>query len=251
LEEMVEISKSTGDIRANELVPQSVIFRHDAFWTSHFGGTYIFLDKKTTTVICDPKAPGFRKSRPWQVSYLDKSDHRRVYRFLAKSQRIDLPRASWMEDTGFLEHRAEMALRGLVHELEPEKDLQNIDAVWLQTWMHANASAINKDGVYPFLMRMKRELDKRGRIDIDEVDHDFRFQIIRARPKHDDAWLTNRLISEYVTRDFVTRYVFNKQTFYTDYETYDETYRHHVVETLKQTYLRDKAGLRRRLFGLS
>ncbi|MEM9999455.1 MAG: DUF6638 family protein [Pseudomonadota bacterium] len=250
LTRMVDLAKIAGDIRENRLVPDQVVFHHDAFWTSHFGGTYIFLDKKTTTVICDPKAPGFRKSRPWQVSYLSKNDHARIYRFLAKTRRIELPRASWMEDTGFLEQRADMALRGLVHALEPKNDLSDIDAVWLQTWMHRNASAINKDGVYPFLMRCKRELDRRGRIDIDEIDHDMRFQIIRADPDHHDAWLTNRLISEYVPRDFVTKYVFNKQGFYKDYESFDQTYREHVVETLKQTYLRDKAGLRRRLFGL-
>ncbi|MEM1377239.1 MAG: DUF6638 family protein [Pseudomonadota bacterium] len=251
LTRMVGLAQVTGDIRENRMVPDQVVFHHDAFWTSHFGGTYIFLDKKTTTVICDPKAPGFRKSRPWQVSYLAKNDTKRIYRFLARSGRIELPRASWMEDTGFLEHRAEMALRGLVHENAPQQNLAKVDAVWLQTWMHKNASAINRDGVYPFLMKCKRELDRRGRIDIDEVDHDLRFQIIRAAPKHDDAWLTNRLISEYVPHDFVTRYVFNKQGFYAEYEGYEETYREHVVETLKDTYLRDKAGLRRRMFGLS
>ena len=50
LTRMVELAKVCGDIRENALVPDQVIFRHNAFWTSHFGGTYVFVDPDTTTV---------------------------------------------------------------------------------------------------------------------------------------------------------------------------------------------------------
>ncbi|EAB6717977.1 hypothetical protein DUP91_27005, partial [Salmonella enterica subsp. enterica] len=90
LARMVELAKVTGDIRENALVPDQVIFRHNAFWTSHFGGLYVFIDKDAITVIGDPTAPGFRRSRPWQVSYLSITDADRVFRFLATSGRIEL-----------------------------------------------------------------------------------------------------------------------------------------------------------------
>ena len=79
LTRMVELAKVCGDIRENALVPDQVIFRHNAFWTSHFGGTYVFVDPDTTTVICNPSAPGFRRSRPWQVSYIAANDADRVF----------------------------------------------------------------------------------------------------------------------------------------------------------------------------
>ena len=85
LERMVELAKVCGDIRENALVPDQVIFRHNAFWTSHFGGLYVFVDPDTTTVISDPSAPGFRRSRPWQVSYLSIRDADKVFRFLAST----------------------------------------------------------------------------------------------------------------------------------------------------------------------
>lgn len=44
LNRMVELAKVTGDIRENALVPDQVIFRHNAYWTSHFGGLYVFVD---------------------------------------------------------------------------------------------------------------------------------------------------------------------------------------------------------------
>ena len=77
-----------------------------------------------------------------------------------------------------------------------------------------------------------------------------RFLVVRAKPDHPDAWLTNRLISDFVPSDFVSRYIFNKQGFYADYQGWSELWRAHVVDTLKTTYLKDKVGYRARLYGL-
>lgn len=250
LERMVELAKICGDIRENTLVPDQVIFRHNAFWTSHFGGLYVFVDPDMTTVISDPAAPGFRRSRPWQVSYLSIRDAERVFRFLARSGRIELPRASWIESSGYLEHRAEMAVRALIQETEPDRNLGNVDKPWLQNWVRNQSELIEQDGVFPFLNAAKREIAQVGHLRIEEVFPRHRFQVIRAKPDHPDAWLTNRLISDFVPADFVSRYVFNKQGFYKDYQSWSEPWRRHVVEVLKTTYLKDGAAFRALLYGL-
>lgn len=251
LNRMVELALETGDIRENTLVPDKVVFRHNAFWTSHFSGVYVFIDEKITTVISASDAPGFRRSRPWQVSYLSITDKDAIYKFLASTGRLDVPRSSWLEPSGFLEHRAEMMIRDLIVRAEPKTDLTKIDAIWLQTWIHRNAELIRKDGAYPFLNSAKRMAIENGRIDAAQVEPEFRYLLLRAKPDHPDCWLTNRLISEFVPSDFVARYAFNKQGFYTDYQTWPDHYQSHVVETLKTTYLNDRQAWRKRLYGLS
>ena len=251
LKRMVELAKVCGDIRENALVPDQVIFRHNAYWTSHFGGLYVFVDPDMTTVISDPAAPGFRRSRPWQVSYLSIRDADAVFRFLASTGRIELPRASWIEQSGYLEHRAEMVVRGLIRDAEPKRNLSEVDKVWLQTWIHAHANLIARDGNFPFLNAAKREIKQVGQLKIDEVAPAQRFLVARAKPDHPDAWLTNRLISDFVPSDFVSRYIFNKQGFYRDYEGFSQGWRAHVVDVLKTTYLKDKVGFRARLYGLA
>jgi len=251
LNRMVDLAKVCGDIRENALVPDQVIFRHSAYWTSHFGGLYIFIDKDVTTVIGDPTAPGFKRSRPWQVSYLSITDADRVFRFLASTGRLELPRASWIEQSGYLEHRAEMAVRELIRRAEPRRNISKVDKVWLQSWIHAHADLIAKEGTFPFLNAAKREIARFGQIKLEEIFPQQRFLVVRAKPDHPDAWLTNRLISDFVKFDFVSRYVFNKQGFYEDYEQLSEPAREDVVETLKSTYLVDKAAFRARLYGLT
>ena len=46
-------------------------------------------------MIASPDSPGFRRSRPWQVSYLSINETENIYKFLASTGRIDLPRASY------------------------------------------------------------------------------------------------------------------------------------------------------------
>ncbi len=73
---------------------------------------------------------------------------------------------------------------------------------------------------------------------------------VRAAPAHPDQWLVNRLISQMVPYDVVSRFVFDKQGFYAAYEQYSEKFRAYVVTTLTRTYLQDKAAFRRKLFGI-
>ncbi|MEK1887819.1 MAG: DUF6638 family protein [Phyllobacterium sp.] len=247
---MVELAKVTGDIRENSLVPDKVIFRHRAYWTSHFGGTYVFVDENTTTVIGDPSAPGFRRSRPWQVNYISIQDAEQVFQFLAATSRVELPRASWIEQSGYLENRGEMIIRHLIQTFEPDRDLRNIDHIWLQTWIHANAASINHEGTWPFLNAAKREIGQTGQLNLAEIEPKRRFLVVRAAPRHPDAWLVNQLISDFVPWDFLSRYVFNKPGFYADYETWKPAYQEHVVDILKSKYLKDKEGLRKKMYGL-
>ncbi|MFT2212218.1 DUF6638 family protein [Rhizobium giardinii] len=250
LNRMVELAKITGDIRENALVPSQLVFRHDAFWANHFGGVYVFLDEKTTTVICDPSVPGFRRSRPWQVGYISLSDHQRIYEFLASTNRLQLPQASWVESSGLYQHRADMILRGLVNQADPTADLNTVDAIWLQTWMHRNSTLVSSDGGYPFLQAMIRTVSASGTIKMQEVAPESRFLLVRAAPEHPDQWLINRLIAQLNPSDFVSRFVFDKQGFYAAYEHYSEKFREYVVATLTGTYLRDKVAFRKRLYGL-
>ena len=250
LNRMVELARITGDIRQNMLVPDQLVFRHDAFWANHFGGVFVFHDGRNTTVICKPDVPGFRKARPWQVSYIDIEDYDTIYGFLARTQRLELPQGSWIRESGLLEHRMAMSLTSLAGESDPAFDPAQADRVWLQTWAHMNAKAVAEEGSYPFLAEMQRQIVATGQIRMRDVAARFRFLLVRANPDHPDKWLVNQLISQMQPFDFVSRYVFDKHGFYDAYQRYPDSFQEHVVKTLQDTYLTDKTAFRRRLYGI-
>ncbi len=250
LNRMVDLASSTGDIRTNELVPTEIVFRHNTFWSAHFGGVYVFIDEDQTTVIGDPDAPGFRRSRPWQVSYIDRHDDELVYRFLVETGRIELPRGSWIEKSGWIDHKVEMLLTVLAYHEEPKKKHSPSDRRWIKNWVSKNTQLVEDEGTLPFLMWAERELESWAELELDELDPRGRFILSRAKPGHPDNWLVNRLISDYVKFDFVTRYVFNKPSFYASYEGWHDELKEHVVGVVSDTYLNNKARLRKRLYGM-
>ncbi len=249
LHEMVRLSKATGDIRENNLVPTEVVFRHNTFWSSHFGGVYVFIDDDQTTVIGDASAPGFRRSRPWQVSYIDSKDTELIWRFLIETKRVQKPRGSWIEKSGYIDHRIEMLVTALAFHGDPKGKHDPEDKRWVKRWINNNTSMIEKEGTLPFLLWAKREYESWADIDLDEIDARGRFILSRAKPGHDDNWLVNRLISDQVQFDFVSRFVFNKPSFYGDYENWSEGLKEHVVKIVSNTYLKNKEDLRERLYG--
>ncbi len=248
LEKMVEHAKVTGDIRTNALLPKELVFRQNTFWTSHFGGVYVFLEENGTTVIADPSAKGFRRSRPWQVAYIDKNDHEAVYKFLVESGRMDPPRGSWIERSGLLEERAMMLVVWLAINADLDTDLSRVDTRWASDWAARNVKLLEKEGSLPLIHWVQRNVANWSNIDMREIDPKRRFLLSRANPEHEDFYLANRLISEYLPFDFMTRFVFNKPGFYKDYENWPENYRAYVVNRIRNDYLSDKKALRRKLY---
>lgn len=250
LNRMVELARVTGDIRQNALVPDQLVFRHEAFWANHFGGVYVFLDEKTATVICDPEAPGFRRSRPWQVSYIPANDPKLIFDFLARTGRLQLPRASWVTQSGLIEHRRAMAVEDLIAHALPETDFSRLDPVFIQTFLQRNASAVTAEGTYPFLTEKLRELGETGEVRLDLVAPRQRFLLVRAEPGHRDAWLTNRLIAAQIPQDYLSRFIFDREGFYLRYEEYSDNFRAHVVSRLTSSYLRNKRAIREKLYAM-
>ncbi len=248
LSRMVDYARITGDIRENALLPHQVVFRQSTFWTSHFGGVYIFNDADQITVICDSSARGFRKSRPWQVSYIDRDDHARVYAFLAETGRIDPPRGSWIERSGLLGERAAMLVVWRAMQADPDLDLSHADARWAATWAARHPAVADRDGWLTLLNGIERQVSNWSNIDMRDLGPQERFLVSRANPEHADFFLVNRLISEYLPFDYMTRFVFNKPGFYRDYGDWPENYRDHVVNRIRDNYLADKKALRRRLY---
>ena len=251
INEMIDLAKVTGDIRNNELVPDQLVFRHNSYYLDHFGGVYVFLDNKKFTIICDSRAPGFRRASPWKVDYIAIDDKHAIYEFLARSGRIQLPQASWLKNSGFIEHREKMAVHGLMHATDPSLNLADMTEKDIRAWAYKNAALIQRDPVIAFLHDIKGGFSEGRPPQVDRMTDDMRFLVIRAKPNHVDHWITNRLISSFVSSDYVSRFIFDKPGFYRTYTAYAPAFKELVVKELVEGYLQDKKALRGALYGFT
>lgn len=243
LHEMVEIVQKTGDIRDNALVPEVVLFRHEAFWADHFGGTYVFNDGDLITVICDPSAKGFRKSRPWQVGYLDINDKKRVYDFLVESGRLQPPLGSWIERSRLLQLRKHMAAAWLADKDGDELSHSLINQTWVRRWVRDNARLVKENNILPLIDWALEEADEWKKIEVSNIEDDLKFILCRADPEHKDMALTNRLISHYIPFDFISRFEFNRPQFHKDHGDWSDKYSDFVANELENTYLKNNKRL--------
>lgn len=248
LNKMVSLARKTGDIRNNTLVPEHLVFEQGSYWANHFGGVFVFRDGRNTTIICDSKAPGFRKSRPWQVSYIDIGNHKQIFEFLRTTQRLQLPHIKWTKHSDLYDHRIEMVVRDLLRMESVEIAFDTLSETPIRSWIRENGGLIDKDGRMNFYRKMMRLLDDVGKISKHELDEKEWLMLSRATPDHDEKWLINRLLSRLNPSDFVSRFIFDKQGFYETYQTYEPHFKEQVVSKLKSTYLEDKATLRERLY---
>ncbi len=245
---MVELAAKTGDIRNNELVPQHLVFDQGSYWANHFGGVFVFRDERTTTIICDSKAPGFRRSRPWQVSYLDIDDHDRIFDYLKSTNRLQLPKKKWVKKSKLLEHRCEMVIRDILRDEEENIHFDDLSDSNIRSWLRSNNRKIARDGRYGYYQDMLDKIDDVGELSSKDITKGEWLMLCRANPKHKEKWLVNRLVSRLTPFDFVSRFVFDKQGFYEVYQNYSDEFKQQVVSKLKNTYLSDKQDLRARLY---
>lgn len=238
IDEILELAKATGDPRTNELVPRKTKFEQRSFWTRHFGGIYVFHDEDDSgaVVIGEPDKPEFALGQPGLKRYLPLKSYEDIYTYLYVTDRVELWNAAWLDRTDILELRIKQYIYASLARANPRMNLVDLDDTWVKTWVRDNFETLSEDGAFPFLTRMRKSAFNGSEVDLDDVRPDLRFLTMRANPDHPDHWVVNRLLSEYVPFDFLTRFIVNKEAFYDDYQQFKSKFRDYVVHTVSTTY---------------
>ncbi len=243
LEEILELAKLTGDVRFNNIVPRTTRFDLKSFWTRHFGGLYVFHDDvNKAVVIGEPDEPAFDGDSPALDRYISLNDPDQVFQYLFDTGRVAGVEPGWLNRSGMVDRRLRILVRTAIAHSEPAADLTTLSDVWIRNWVHRNFDALSKNGLFPFLTRIKKALMNRTTPPVRNTSLALVLQIMRASPAHADCVLVNRLLSEFSKYDFVQRYAVNKEGFYADYKGYPENMKEYAVQVIKTDYFSDRQG---------
>ena len=250
IDEMLELAKACGDPRSNELIPRKTRFEQRSFWTRHFGGIYIFHDDDNAgaVVVGAPDKPEFALGQSGLKRYLPLSAYEDIYTYLYVTDRVELWNAAWLDRTDILDLRIKQYIYAAIARANPRKSLVDLDETWVKQWVRDNFENLSEDGAFPFLTRMRKNAFNGSEINLDEVRPDLRFLTMRANPDHPDHWVVNRLLSEYVPFDFLTRFIVNKEAFYEDYQSFKSKFRDYVVHAVTTTYFPQREQFLARMF---
>lgn len=241
--QMIDLARDTGDVARNPVRLDHMSYDTPDFWTSHFGGLYVFRSLTDPATIAMGDVAPLGDLPIGQV--IGGDDHDAIARFLRRNDLVEPVAQSKSRQTADI-LRAKMdflvahtaALAGAALSDVTGRDLRHLarrHADSLPPAWHTLAA----------LLRWAEDGAPWPRITSGDPGY---FQTLRARPgAHAD--LANMLLAELSPLDARQLFICHKTAFYATYATWPDAMRAFVAAALAQDYLPDKAGTRATLFG--
>lgn len=240
--EMITLAKKTGDVTRVPISLPAMTFAQGNFWTSHFGGVYIFRDVKF----------------PAAISTLDRKSLGEV----PVAQVMDLTHrnqiADWLERNGLVEPIVQARGMDAAAVLRQKMDFILVDAAdrlgievgdarrtELRKVAYRLGSALPEE--FQGLAALLRWVEAAGDWPKITSEHPAYFYTLRGKGKDRD--LVNMLLSELSPMDVRQMFITHKEHFYAQYMTWSDAKKTYVADFLAREYQVDREGARTALFG--
>ncbi len=241
--DMIALATKTGDITAQPIALPAMTFSQPNFWTSHFGGVYVFGGTRVPAVISTlPRSSlGTLPLSP----VMDLTQRNAIAEWLDANALIEpIVQARGMDGAAVIRQKMDFILveaadvlgldpgdarrtelRKIAYKLGDTLPPEFLGLASLLSWI---------DGAAPW-PRISSE-------------HAAYFYTLRAAPGPNRD-LVNMLLSELSPMDVRQMFITHKELFYARYATWSERKKQYVVDFLEREYQVDRQGAREALFG--
>ena len=240
---MIGLAKQTGNIQRNPVQLNPKVYAQGNYYTSHFGGIYVFRDTKVKAVIAKEPVDGLENLPVDKVMTFD--DRNEIAKFLYEHGLIDLIVSKRTEDSAqIIRQKLDFITVAIaagegenVKNLRP-KDIRKLERQYVD----------QLPDEFHGLMSIWRWAELGGAYPRLEPDHAAYFYAFRST-QNPDRDLVNMLLAELSPLDFRQLFICHKAAFYEAYRAMPDSKREFVADYLEDDYIMDKVGSRRELFG--
>ncbi|MCH2077908.1 MAG: hypothetical protein MK180_13700 [Rhodobacteraceae bacterium] len=235
--QMIGLAKETGDVVRNPVQLSQMSFEQSDFWTSHFGGLFVFRDVEAPAVL------GAAEIADERVIPL--SDRAAIAAWLQENALVEpIVKSRGIDAAGIIRQKMDFLL--VSHAAEQGDDVAGADRRALRAMARRHSGDLPKE--YTGLEALHRWATEGGRWPQISSDHPAYFYALRAAdvPQRD---LVNRLLAQLAPLDVRQLFICHKELFYQRYGTWPDSKRAFVVDFLAREYQVDKEGARQALFG--
>jgi hypothetical protein len=241
--QMIGLAKKTGDVTRVPIALPKMAFEQPNFWTSHFGGLYVFRAVKVPAVISVLPRGSLGDLDGMQV--MDPSQRNVIADWMEKCGLVEpIVTARGMDAAAVLRQKMDFILVDAADALN--LDLGNATRTDLRKIAHRLGAALPDE--FLGLARLLAWVEGGGDWPRITSEHAAYFYTMRARP-HADRDLVNMLLSQLAPLDVRQMFITHKELFYASYATWSDRKRGYVADFLASEYQVDKAGARKALFG--
>ena len=241
--EMITLAKKTGDVTRVPISLPAMTFSQANFWTSHFGGVYIFREVKYPAAI---------SSLDWHS--LGEVPVPQVMDLTLRNQIAD-----WLERNGLTEPIVQARGMDAAAVLRQKMDFILVDAAdrlgievgdarrtELRKVAYKLGSALPEE--FLGLAALLRWVEAGGAWPKITSEHPAYFYTLRGKAGPDRD-LVNMLLSELSPMDIRQMFIVHKELFYAQYKTWSDRKKTYVADFLAREYQVDREGARTALFG--
>lgn len=241
--EMIELSKQTGDIIRTPLTLQNLTYEQRNFYTSHYGGLYVFRDVRDSAVIA-PSDTDIVVDLPVD-EVLTLEDRQSIAEFLHRNALVEpIHEATGARAANILKQKLDfVVIDTAAGQGEDLSEVSRRDLRVLKRKYHKDLPP-----EFHALDQAIRALKRGGGEDWPSIDNPAYFYLLRSR-NHRDKDLVNMLLADLTKLDFRQLFICHKDAFYAHYATWTDAKKTYAANFLAEEYLVDKVGTRLELFG--
>jgi hypothetical protein len=241
--EMIGLARRTGDVTRVPISLPAMTFEQGNFWTSLFGGVYVFRDVRFPAAISRMPMASLGKVPIPQV--MDFTHRNHIADWLDRNQLAEpIVQARGADAGAILRQKMDFILVDAADRLGiAVGDARRTE---LRKIAYRIGSALPEE--FLGLAAMLRWVEGAGPWPKISSEHPAYFYSLRARPGPDRD-LVNMLLSELAPMDVRQMFITHKERFYEDYATWTEAKKTFVADFLAREYQVDREGAREALFG--
>jgi hypothetical protein len=240
--EMIGLAKKTGDVTRVPISLPTMTFAQGNFWTSHFGGVYIFRDVKFPAAISTLDCKSLGEVPIAQV--MDLTHRNQIADWLERNGLVEpIVQARGMDAAAVLRQKMDFILVDAADRLGIE--VGDARRTELRQVAYKLGSSLPEE--FQGLAALLRWVEAGGPWPKITSEHPAYFYTLRGKGKDRD--LVNMLLSELSPMDVRQMFIVHKELFYAQYATWSERKKTYVADFLAREYQVDREGARTALFG--
>jgi hypothetical protein len=241
--EMIGLAKKTGDVTRVPISLPAMSFSQSNFWTSFFGGVYIFRDVKYPAAISTLDWKSLGEVPVPQVN--DLTHRNQIADWLERNQLVEpIVQARGMDAAAVLRQKMDFILIDAADRLGIE--VGDARRTELRKVAYRLGSALPEE--FLGLAALLRWVEAGGPWPKITSEHPAYFYTLRGRAGKDRD-LVNMLLSELAPMDVRQMFIVHKELFYAQYATWTDAKKTHVADFLAREHQVDREGARTALFG--
>ncbi|MCX7286590.1 MAG: hypothetical protein NTW20_03250 [Rhodobacterales bacterium] len=241
--EMIGLAKKTGDVTRVPIALPAMTFEQQNFWTSFFGGVYIFRDVRFPGVISTLDWHSLGEVPVAQV--MDLTHRNQIADWLERNNLVEpIVQARGTDGAAILRQKMDFILVDAADRLG--LDLGDARRTELRKIAYRLGSSLPEE--FLGLAALLRWVEAGGSWPKITSEHPAYFYTLRAKAGKDRD-LVNMLLAELSPMDVRQMFIVHKELFYAQYATWSDRKKTYVADFLAREYQVDKEGARTALFG--